>query len=131
MGIRTHPALRIDKGAIAVNSAGDKGDSLWGKSAKWVDYRGEIDGKAAGVAIFDHPTNPRHPTTWHARNYGLIAANPFGLSQFKKAAKGAGNMTVKAGDSVTFRYAFLFHRGSGEPKPVGDFYQEWTGGQGG
>ena len=130
MGIRTHPSLRVDKGASAVNSAGDKGKSVWGKAAKWVDYRGEIDGKPAGVAIFDHPTNPRHPSTWHARDYGLVAANPFGLSYFNKAKKGTGNMTVKTGENVSFRYAFLFHRGSGEKKPVEDLYQAWSRPQG-
>lgn len=121
MGIRTHPELRlkpVDKKAKskaqALNSAGDKGASLWGKSAKWVDYWSEIEGKTVGIAIFDHPGNPRHPTTWHARDYGLIAANPFGISYFKKQPKGAGDMKIKAGESVTFRYRFLFHKGDPE-----------------
>jgi len=34
------------------------------------------------VAIFDHPRNPSHPTWWHARDYGLFAANPFGVHDF-------------------------------------------------
>jgi hypothetical protein len=126
MGIRMHPSLRIDQGARAVNSAGDKGGSVWGKAAKWIDYRARIDGRAAGIAIFDHPGNPRHPTTWHARSYGLVAANPFGLSHFQKAGRGAGDMTIKDGDQVTFRYAFLFHHGEAGKQPIEAFYRAWA-----
>ncbi|HAR65136.1 MAG TPA: hypothetical protein DCR55_02855, partial [Lentisphaeria bacterium] len=70
MSIRTHPALRL-KGTVAkgqaINSEGVTGKAIWGKQAKWVDYWGPIEGKNVGIAIFDHPANPRHPTTWHAR----------------------------------------------------------------
>lgn len=114
MSIRTHPNLRL-KGEVAngkaVNSAGDKDKDLWGKAAKWVDYWGTIGEDSVGIAIFDHPSNPRHPTTWHARDYGLIAANPFGYSYFYKGQGKDGKLTVKDGESVTFRYGFLFHPG--------------------
>ena len=73
MGIRTNPALRLKGDAAkgsAINSAGDKDGALWGKNAKWVDYWAKIDGNEVGVAIFDHKDNLRHPTTWHARDYG-------------------------------------------------------------
>ena len=75
-GIRTHPALRL-RGSVAkgkaVNSGGISGKSVWGKRAEWVDYWGKIGKQTVGVAIFDHPSNPRHPTWWHARDYGLVA----------------------------------------------------------
>ena len=59
-----------------VNSEGQQTESnVWGKRANWVDYFGEIKGEKLGVAIFDHPSNPRHPTYWHVRSYGLFAAN--------------------------------------------------------
>ena len=70
-----------------------------------------IDGKTIGMAIFDHPSNPRHPTWWHARYYGLVAANPFGIHDFEKQPDGTGDLTIPAGKSVTFRYRFLFHEG--------------------
>ena len=112
MGIRTHPALRL-RGDVAtgkaVNSAGGSGKGIWGKKAAWVNYTGTVDGKDVGIAIMDHPDNPRHPTTWHARDYGLVAANPFGLSHFEKAGKGAGDFTIKKGDKVTWKYRFEFH----------------------
>ncbi|MEM8735123.1 MAG: PmoA family protein, partial [Planctomycetota bacterium] len=74
MGIRMHPALRI-KGPIAngqaVNSEGIREKEIWGKRAPWIDYWGKVDGQVVGIAVFDHPTNLRHPTWWHARDYGL------------------------------------------------------------
>jgi hypothetical protein len=130
MAIRTHPALRI-KGKVAkgkaLNSGGAKDAALWGKAAAWVDYYGPVDGNTVGVAIFDHPDNPRHPTTWHARDYGLIAANPFGLSYFQKKPRGAGDLKVKAGENVTFKYRFLFHRGDVTAAKIADQFSQWAG----
>lgn len=128
MAIRTHPALRLKGPAAkgsAVNSEGVTGKDLWGKKAKWVDYHGPINGKTVGIAIFDHRENLRHPTTWHARDYGLICANPFGLSHFQKKEKGAGNFTIKKGESQTFRYLFLFHEGTTKEAEIENLYDEW------
>jgi hypothetical protein len=111
MGIRTNPALRVNKGAAAVNSEGVTGKAVWGKKASWVDYSAKIGGKVVGVGIIDHPTNRRHPTTWHARDYGLVAANPFGLKHFQGKKNGEGNMVIKKGESVSFKYRFVFHQG--------------------
>ena len=127
MAIRTHPNLRLSndpRGGVttangqALNSEGVSGKDLWGKRAKWVDYWGKIDEKTVGVAIFDHPDNPRYPTWWHARDYGLITANPFGVHNFEGKPKGAGDMVIKAGESVTFRWRFFFHEGSAEQAKI-------------
>jgi len=133
MAIRTHPNLRlkpVDKDqkhvGKAVNSAGDKGKALWGKHAAWVDYWGTIDGKNVGIAIMDHPSNLRHPTTWHARDYGLIAANPFGLSYFDKKKKGAGNFTIKKGDTQSFRYRFVFHVGDAKEGKIKQRFADYA-----
>lgn len=123
MGIRTHHLLRTDKGAEVTNSAGQKGKSIWGKPAKWVNYQSKINNKSIGVAIFDSPKNPRHPTTWHARDYGLVAANPFGAHHFSGAKKGTGDLIIKSGETVTFHYAFVFHQ---TDKPVEALYKAWA-----
>ncbi len=131
MGLRTHPMLRLQtdekrgnhtaKGN-AINSEGVRGKEIWGKRAKWVDYWAPIDGHTVGIAIFDHPSNPRHPTWWHARTYGLVAANPFGIHDFEQKPKGTGDMTIKSDESVTFRYRFLFHEGDHEQADIdGEF----------
>lgn len=126
MGIRTHPKLRINDGAKAVNSEGVEGKTVWGKRAKWVDYSAEIDGHVVGVAIFDHPKNPRHPTWWHAREYGLVAANPFGIHDFERKDRGAGNLTIKKGEMLTFRYRFLFHEGDSKGAEIAKRYADWA-----
>lgn len=129
MAIRTHPALRL-AGKVAtgkaINSEGVKDKDAWGKRAKWVDYWGQIDGETVGVAIFDHPRNPRFPTWWHARDYGLIAANPFGQHDFEGAPKGSGNLIVRNGEELTLRYRFFFHKGDVEQGKVAEEYERWS-----
>lgn len=129
MAIRTNPRLALKgEGAAgkALNSAGDKDQEVWGKSAQWVDYWADFDGKTLGIAIFDHPSNPRHPTTWHARDYGLIAANPFGWSEFFKDKTKRGDMTVKHGEGMTFRYRFLFHEGDAENGQIRQHFEAFA-----
>jgi hypothetical protein len=135
MGIRTNPKLRLknspDHGVTSavghsVNSEGQKGNKAWGRPANWVDYWAKIDNHTVGVAIFDHPKNPRHPTRWHARDYGLIAANPFGLHHFADQPEGTGDMTIPAGQSVTFRYRFLFHDGDSVQADIPARYRQYV-----
>ncbi|MDF1814919.1 MAG: PmoA family protein, partial [Verrucomicrobiales bacterium] len=97
-----------------INSEGEEGKAAWGKKAKWVHYYGtDGNGKPAGIAILDHPSNLRHPTWWHARHYGLFTANPFGQGNFEKETEvGAGDYTIKKGESLTFRYRSIFHEGA-------------------
>src|SRR5258708_4381491 len=110
-----------------VTSTGARDDDTWGKRADWCDYYGPVEGKIVGVAIFDHPQNPRHPTWWHVRDYGLFAANPFGEHDFEKLAdKTAGNLIVPAGHDLTFRYRFYFHKGDVIQGHVAEHYQEYS-----
>ena len=95
-----------------VNSAGEVDGKVWGRRAAWVDYSGPVDDKVVGIAIFDHPQNPRHPTRWHARDYGLFAANPFCEHEMDNAQPaGAGDFKLAAGQSVTFQYRIILHAG--------------------
>ncbi len=93
------------------NSNGVTNGATWGKRAAWCDYHGLVDGERLGVTIMDHPENPRHPTWWHVRDYGLFAANPFGLHDFEKKPANAGDMRLPNGASITFRYRFIIHKG--------------------
>ena len=128
MGIRSHPNLRLQgksAGGKALNSEGVTGKAVWGKDAKWVAYWGKIDDKPVGFAIFDHPENPRHPTGWHARDYGLVAANPFGGHVFnRKKPKGSGALHLKKGESVTLRYRFVFYTGEATAERIETMYRE-------
>jgi hypothetical protein len=94
------------------SAAGAKTEKqVWGKRSPWVDYFGEVEGEKLGVAILDHPGNPHHPTYWHARGYGLFAANPFGTSDFENDKSKDGSLTLEAGQSVRFRYRVIIHPG--------------------
>ena len=108
-----------------VNSEGQRDGDVWGKRADWVDYYGPVDGRIVGVAIFDHPSNLRHPTTWHARDYGLLAANPFGLHDFLGKREGAGKYKIRKGKSLTLKYRIFLHQGDEKQGRVADHYAEF------
>jgi hypothetical protein len=114
-----------------VNANGVRDGEAWGKRADWCDYYGPVDGKIVGIAMFDHSQNPRHPTWWHVRDYGLFAANPFGQHDFEKLQnKTAGNMVVPSGKSVTFRYRVYLHEGDEKQAEVAKRYQAYVNEQG-
>jgi len=128
MAIRLAPTLRL-KGEVGeghiVNSEGVKDGKTWGKRAKWVDYYGPIDENTVGVAIFDHPGNPRHPTWWHVRDYGLFAANPFGIHNFERKEKGVGDFNVTSGSEVSWKYRFYMHQGDTESANVEGHFESY------
>ena len=115
------------KPTVTSSTARVRDGATWSKRAAWCDYYGPVDGHLVGVAIFDHPANPRHPTWWHVRDYGLFTANPFGRHDFEKLPdKTAGNLVVPAGQSVTFRYRFYFHEGDEQQAQVAARYAEYA-----
>ncbi len=105
--LRMAADLVHDNGAELLNDRGMSGGKVWGKKARWIQARGKIGGKDAAVVIAGHRQNLRHPTYWHARKYGLLAANPFGVHDFTKAGKGAGEVVLAAGESLRLRYRVL------------------------
>jgi len=119
MCVTPHGTAKVKAKGHMLNSEGVKDAACWGKFAKWVAYYGTVKDKTLGVAIFDHPTNPRHPSGWHARAYGLCSANIFGKRHFQKLKDPhAGDFTLKKGESVTFRYRFLWHAGAANAKAI-------------
>jgi hypothetical protein len=128
MAMRVAPTLRLTgkraQGHI-VTSAGLRDAQAWGKRAAWVDYSGPIKDRVVGAAIFDHPANLRHPTWWHARQYGLFAANPFGIHDFEGKPAGTGDHKLKAGERITFRYRIYLHAGDAEKARIADMYRMW------
>ena len=86
---------------------------VWGKASPWVDYSATLAGEEVGVTIYDHPENARHPTRWHARDYGLFAANIFGLHDFLNDKTKDGSLTLAAGETIRFRYRVVIHHGPG------------------
>jgi hypothetical protein len=91
-----------------------------------VDYSGDIAGKSVGVAIFDHPANPKHPTYWHVRAYGLFAANVFGERDFYADPSRDGSLTLARGESLRFRYRVVIHAGDTANAGVAGRYEGWV-----
>ena len=117
LALRLHPALRL-RGELAgghcLNSEGLRDGDCWGKRARWVSYWGPIEGATVSVTIFDHPSNPRHPTWWHARDYGLFAANPFGVHDFEHQPAGSGDLRLEPGERISLRYRLLLGLGAAD-----------------
>lgn len=93
------------------SSEGKEGDDVWGTRGKWVNLNGVIESMPVSLVILDHPENVGYPTYWHARGYGLFAANPLGQKEFSKG-KEVLDFKLPAGKSVTFRHKVLIHSGS-------------------
>ena len=85
-----------------------------------------IDNQSLGIAILDHPGNLRHPTRWHARGYGLCAANPFGLHDFKNVKDPIGAYTLPAGESMTMRYRVIFHPGDEKDAKIAEAFDVYS-----
>ncbi len=112
---------------LMVDSEGRRGEkNVWGHRASWVDYFGAIDGESLGIAILDHPSNPRHPTYWHSRSYGLFAANIFGWHDFLNDKTADGRLTVEAGNSIRFRYRVIIHPGDYAAAKIASEYTKFA-----
>lgn len=139
LAVRVNEAIRVSHGrkkdlrpgtGRILNATGQRNSQAWGKRAPWCDYAGPVDGRVIGVAIFDHPGNPSHPTWWHARDYGLLAANPFGRHDFEKLKDrpDAGQMMIAAGDQLVLRHRIFFHHGDERAARIAEYYSAYTAG---
>jgi hypothetical protein len=93
-----------------ITSEGKTGNDAWSTRAAWCKVYGKMGNDSVSIAIIDHPQNPNYPTFWHARGYGLFAANPLGEKIFTNG-KSAKDLTLHKGDAVTFRYRIVVENG--------------------
>lgn len=93
------------------SSEGKTGDAVWGTRARWTMLSGKVDQEPITLVIFDHPKNTGFPTYWHARGYGLFAANPLGQAIFSNG-KETLSFALEPKQSVTFRYRLLVLSGA-------------------
>jgi Methane oxygenase PmoA len=110
---------------VYLSSEGKVGEKeAWGTRAKWMTLSGNVKGEDVVIAIFDHPKNSTYPTYWHARGYGLFAANPFGAKEFTKGAT-VLNYTLEPGQKSTFRFRILVHSGKLTKEKTEALYQQF------
>ena len=79
-----------------------------------------------GMALMDHPEGFRYPTYWHVRDYGLMTANPFGLSYFYNDPNRRGDYTLRSGESIRFRYRLYIHVGDVREGRVAEKYHDFV-----
>ena len=88
-----------------------------------------LKGEKLGIAILDHPQNPKHPTYWHSRSYGLFAANIFGEHDFYNDKKRDGSMTIQPGQELRFRYRVIIHPGDSKTADIAKMYADSPAGK--
>jgi hypothetical protein len=124
LAFRVTTPITVDNGGTMRDSQGRKnGDGIWGKTAQWCDYSGTVDGRKIGMTVMCHPENFR--SSWmHARDYGFIAANPFGRNAFTKAQP--SKVVVTLGKRLRLRYGVLTHDGPPDaPTDLEAAYQDY------
>lgn len=127
LALRVASPLEGKRGGLIQNAEGGRREpETWGKRAPWVDYSGTLNAATVGVAIMDHPTSFRHPTYWHVRDYGLFAANPFGLSAFTGDARQRGDYILPPGETLHFQYRVCLHSGDADAAHVADHYHNFA-----
>ncbi|MDZ4656104.1 MAG: DUF6807 family protein [Bythopirellula sp.] len=108
--LRSEPQARGEippgTGTILDAEGRKNGAEVWGHTAPWCDFSGTFDGKPVGATLFCHPNNFR-PSWFHARDYGLLVANPFGRKAFHQGE--VSNVVVKPGEKFHLRYGILLH----------------------
>jgi hypothetical protein len=115
------------------SSEGLQGDAVWGTRGRWMMLTGTVEGEPVTLAILDNPSNPGFPTYWHARGYGLFAANPLGQKVLTEGKKEL-NLTLEPGKSTTFHFRVLILNGTAKSDDIEKAYQSFapqksTGGQ--
>jgi hypothetical protein len=130
IGVRVSDAIRTANKAapgMLTNADGKSGEKdVWGRQSKWCDYSGTIDGKQAGIAIFDDPAN-KYAGCWHSRGYGLMAANPFGRgkSGFPDMQGRTDLVKLPKGEHLKLRYGILVHAGDAKEGKVAEAFEKF------
>jgi hypothetical protein len=111
---------------VYLTSEGKKGDAAWGTRGRWCNLSGQIGDEAVTITILDHPGNPGFPTYWHARGYGLFAANPLGQKIFSNG-KEELEFSLAPHQSATFRYRILISSEIATPEKSEAVYKQFSG----
>jgi hypothetical protein len=108
------------------SSEGQVGDAAWGTRGRWMMLSGKVDQEQITLAMLDNPKNVGFPTYWHARGYGLFAANPLGQAAFSNN-KETLNFALEPKQSTTFRYRLVILDGPTSPEQVEAQYGQFVG----
>lgn len=125
LGFRVAPSMKERNGGRITASDGSTGESdCWGRAFPWIDYTGDVDGATVGIALMDHPDNPR-PSRYHVRGYGLFAINPFGQQAYTRGKLDADPVHLADGESFRLRYGVYVHDGSTDDADVAGVWTQF------
>lgn len=122
-GVRVATGIsQIGGGQLTDSSGRSSAKAIWSNAASWCDYSGVVDGRRVGITVMSHPTNFRD-SWWHARDYGLITANPFGRHAMNKGE--TSRIVVRPGESLKLRFAIDVH-GESDSDAITTAYKEYA-----
>lgn len=111
IGVRMAKTIGVtDGGGRILNSEGQRNEpEVFRKPAKWCDYSGPLTNRlSGGIALFDHPQNPNHPTAFHVRNDGWMGAC-LTLDQ---------PVQIAPGQPLRLRYGLWMHAGASSKERI-------------
>ena len=126
---RVTDVAKLDTAGVhghSISCEGKEGDDVWGTRGKWTMLHGDVNGTPVTLAILDHPKNIGYPTYWHARGYGLFAANPLGQKAMTNGKGEATEHKIAPKHSVTFRHEVLILDGTATPADIEKYYSAFT-----
>jgi len=100
-------------------------EEAWGKRASWCDYAGPTAAGWRGICFMDHMDNPRYPTHWHVRNYGLMTANCIGRHDFTGDPSQRDDLVIPLGESRSWRWRIVVHDGDAQAAQLAERYQDF------
>ncbi|MDB4915427.1 MAG: hypothetical protein JWM95_3071 [Gemmatimonadetes bacterium] len=125
---RVTEVARLDTAGVHgwyTSSEGKQGDDVWGTRAKWTMLTGDVNGAPITIAMLDNPKNVGFPTYWHARGYGMYAANPLGQKAMSNG-KEELNFKLAPHTSVTFRHEILVLDKKATPADIEKYYADFV-----
>jgi hypothetical protein len=84
---------------------------------RWTHIGGHSDGQLAGIAIMDHPTNPRHP-----QSVRIHPNEPF----FNYAPVQLGDMSIEPGSPYVVRYRYVTYDGEPDADAINQMWEDFA-----
>lgn len=118
--VRVADGLSVRTGGTLTNAEGKKNERETFKlRSNWMDCSGKLGRLSCGIAVFDHPDNPNHPTHWFTRNYGPFSPND---AFFQEEP-----IVISQAHPLHLRYRIYTHSGDAAEGQVAEAYRLWSG----
>jgi hypothetical protein len=117
LGFRGHRLWDGKDNARFLSSEGKDRSNGNETRGRWCHVGGQVDGRPAGVAILDHPSNFRHPQPMR-----MHPTEPF----FCYAPSQEGDWRIEPGKPYTARYRFVVSDGPPDPKEIDRLWNDFA-----